>query len=367
MAEQKYEESELPLMSVGQRLREAREAAGLSIDDISSRTKIAFRHLSAIEDDRFSDLAGRTYAIGFTRSFARAVGMDETVMADAVRHQLSSDADPRSVSQTKQFEPGDPARVPPSTLAWVAGLGGVGVLILLALFWRSFLNPAGSLPDLIEQEQPELAATDEPSAEGGAKHRQGAASAKTRAVVLTALEEGIWVKVTDASGNQLFQKEMALGETYAVPADAEGPVLATARPDVIGITIGGKSVPRLAETPSTLRDVPVSATALRAWQKNAASRGEREAMSPRAAAPRPAVVRRAPAPAPRRPTAPLPVMPIAQTTPSLPEPPADEASAPAGAPQPDATPDVNNAPASSEAAAAPVMTPQSGETSTDSE
>jgi hypothetical protein len=101
-------------------------------------------------------------------------------------------------------------------------------------------------------------------------------------VVFTALEAGIWVKFYDADGLQLMQKQMALGEHYAVPADAKGPQLWTGRPDALSITVGGRQVPKLAEQQTTMRDVPVSAEALlaRAPVPASASAAPRPAASP---------------------------------------------------------------------------------------
>jgi cytoskeleton protein RodZ len=93
------------------------------------------------------------------------------------------------------------------------------------------------------------AATPAPAATGGE-------------VVFTALEPGIWVKFYDASGLQLMQKQMAMGERYAIPADANGPQLWTGRPDALSITVGGRPVPKLAEEQTTMKDVQVSAEAL---------------------------------------------------------------------------------------------------------
>jgi hypothetical protein len=81
-------------------------------------------------------------------------------------------------------------------------------------------------------------------------------------VVFTALEDGIWVKFYDASGRQLMQKQMARGERYTVPPDADGPQLWTGRPDALEITIAGRQVPRLADGQRIVRDVPVTAEAL---------------------------------------------------------------------------------------------------------
>lgn len=59
-----------------------------------------------------------------------------------------------------------------------------------------------------------------------------------------------------------MEKQMSLNESFTVPADVVGPLIWTARPDALSITVGGKPVPKLAEELQTMRDVPVSAEAL---------------------------------------------------------------------------------------------------------
>jgi cytoskeleton protein RodZ len=59
-----------------------------------------------------------------------------------------------------------------------------------------------------------------------------------------------------------MQKQMALGEQFVVPATVQGPLIWTARPDALRITIGGRVVPPLADRQMTIKDVPVSAAAL---------------------------------------------------------------------------------------------------------
>lgn len=243
--------------SVGNRLRRARETAGLSLGDISARTKIAERHLIAIEEDRLSDLAARTYAVGFSRSYARAVELDETEIAEAVRQQLAEGENNWEAPVHETFEPGDPARVPQARLAWIAALSAIVVFVLLYVFWRSFLSPSQSLPDLVRDEPAQRQAN-----EPAAKATSPQLSEPSGAVAFRALEPDIWVKFYDASGTQLFQKQMAMGETYTVPADADGPQIWTGRPDALEITIGGRRVRKLAEKQLILKDVPVTAKAL---------------------------------------------------------------------------------------------------------
>ncbi len=89
-----------------------------------------------------------------------------------------------------------------------------------------------------------------------------AAAAANGPVVFTAIEDGVWVKFYDAAGKQLLQKTMARGESYTVPADAQGPKLWTGRPEALAITVGGRPVAKLSETQRTMKDVPVTPAAL---------------------------------------------------------------------------------------------------------
>ena len=73
---------------IGARLKKAREGANFSLQDISDRTKISLRFLAAIENDDFSALPGRVYIYGFTRAFARAVGLDEESVVAALQEKM---------------------------------------------------------------------------------------------------------------------------------------------------------------------------------------------------------------------------------------------------------------------------------------
>jgi cytoskeletal protein RodZ len=73
---------------IGARLNQARLMANLALQDIADRTKISLRFLSAIENDDFSALPGRVYIVGFTKAFARAVGLDEESLVTALREKM---------------------------------------------------------------------------------------------------------------------------------------------------------------------------------------------------------------------------------------------------------------------------------------
>jgi cytoskeleton protein RodZ len=258
----------LPGGSIGAQLRAAREGRGLTIEQVAAETRIPQRHLVTIEAGNFSALPARTYAIGFSKTYARAVGLDEEMVAATVREELEAQ-EPAPRYRPASFEPGDPARVPSRGLVWVA----LAALVLLLaggyFFWRTAFAPAAELPSLVEQEEAGQAA-----AQRQAVTRPGPANpaaAPSGPVVFTALEEGVWVKFYDAAGAQLMQKQMARGERYTVPSDAEGPQVWTGRPDALEITVGGRVVPKLAEEQRIVRDVPVTAQALLERPRSAAA------------------------------------------------------------------------------------------------
>ncbi len=60
----------------GSRLKSAREAAGLSLDQVAQQLKLAPRQVRALEDEDFAQLPGRTFARGFVRNYARLLNLD---------------------------------------------------------------------------------------------------------------------------------------------------------------------------------------------------------------------------------------------------------------------------------------------------
>lgn len=62
--------------SIGQKLKEAREAKGLSLEEIAKMTKIPQLSLQLLEAGRFQDLPAPTYIKGFLKLYAQSVGLD---------------------------------------------------------------------------------------------------------------------------------------------------------------------------------------------------------------------------------------------------------------------------------------------------
>ena len=246
---------------VGPRLKHARLNLGLDLRALSERTKVTTRHLEAIEDGRFEALPGRPYVLGFSKSYARAVGLDPEEIAKAIRSELQ-DAEPVADGRViHQYDVGEAVKTPSSQLTWLAAGLALAVLAAGSFAWRSYYWPAAGLPPVEGMQSAKIAMA--PAAvqpQHAAQQQKPAPSSGP--VIFTALEEGIWVKFYDSNGNQLMQKQLSKGESYTVPVEAVDPQIWTGRPEALAITVGGQPVPKLADVMITMKDVPVSAAAL---------------------------------------------------------------------------------------------------------
>jgi cytoskeletal protein RodZ len=75
--------------TVGERLRQAREVQGLSIRDLSDRTKIRSDHLEALEAGNYDVFSAPVYIRGFVRSIASYLKLDVTEVLTMLDRELS--------------------------------------------------------------------------------------------------------------------------------------------------------------------------------------------------------------------------------------------------------------------------------------
>ena len=64
-------------ITLGEKLRQAREARGFSISEVAEQTRISALYLECIENDDYRTLPGGIFNKGFVKSFAKTVGVDE--------------------------------------------------------------------------------------------------------------------------------------------------------------------------------------------------------------------------------------------------------------------------------------------------
>lgn len=240
----------------GETLRAARMAAGLELADVAARTRVPMRHLEAIENSDFSGLPSITYAMGFTKAYARALGVDEVAIARDVRAEIAQNwqRDPPK----PEYIAADPARVPGRGVAMIGVLIAILALVAAGLWFGTDLfrstTPAS-------QVAAPAAANEIAVPPPGESVSEAPAPSPSGQVAMTATDT-VWVRIYDAADKTLLMKEMAPGERYDVPGDANGPMINVGRPDKLALTINGSNVPALGNGRVAIKDVPISATAL---------------------------------------------------------------------------------------------------------
>lgn len=242
----------------GDILRKAREAQGLTVADIATRTRVPLRHLEAIEASDYSTLPSSTYAVGFTRAYARATGIDEVHIANVVRGEVA-----KLGSKKPEYEPyemTDPSRVPSRGLA-IAALGiAIAVLVLVGLWYGTDMfrgsGTSSTTPTPVAETSPNPAAQTAQPVPAPATPANGQ-------VTLTASDE-VWMRVYDAENKTLYLGTMKPGEKFDVPKDAKDPKINIGRADKLAVTLNGAAAPALGTGERAIKDVPVGAPAIAA-------------------------------------------------------------------------------------------------------
>jgi cytoskeleton protein RodZ len=122
---------------VGARLRQAREAQGLAIDDVAQQLKFAPRQIESLEQERFDRLPGPTIARGMVRNYARLLRLDPEPLIERMTPQAEKVPDPGQLAERFRNEVPFSEGGKRSTLLY-AGFS-VGILLLVAALayeWR---------------------------------------------------------------------------------------------------------------------------------------------------------------------------------------------------------------------------------------
>jgi cytoskeleton protein RodZ len=218
--------------SIGERLRLAREARQMTLEDVATQTRIPIRHLRAIEDGNWSELPAVTYTVGFARSYANMVGLDGAQIGREVRGVAGGN--PPSQLAPVYYNPPDPARVPSRPLAWIAAVLAI-LLVGGYLWWRSRLTNE-------DQVTPAPVVAEQPVAQQPAQQPQAPPSLAGQQVTLIAAEDA-WIQINDRAGGPAVRLGVLRGgERYDVPQNLQDPVLKTARPQVLRVWVGGRDL-----------------------------------------------------------------------------------------------------------------------------
>jgi len=160
-----------PAASPGAELRAAREAAGLSLDDVAQQLKLAPRQVQALEEDDYAKLPGRTFVRGFVRNYARYLHLDPealvAMLPDASESSRALDRPTLGPGPRRMGElPAESARKP-SPARWLIPLVLVAIVGVAAFYElsrpssdaRRFLSREPAAPSKTQEETPQAPST----------------------------------------------------------------------------------------------------------------------------------------------------------------------------------------------------------------
>lgn len=276
-------------MLPGQRLREARDLKGLSVDDVAQTLRMSTAYVKALESDDYERLPEAAFVKGYLRNYARLVGLPADDIANMFSQVIAEDIS-EGAGETSESEPPSPQQ---SWLLYV----GVAVVVLL-LCWFLFVpsaddatveGSAGTTADALVSEAEAMvddsAALTQSSdgqgmeSDGETDSQAGAGVATTAAdvaaeeapVAVTAtsaaatstatatttatdvlraqFSDDCWVKVTDAAGEVVFTGQRNAQRALTVKGQSPFRITLGNAAAVASISVNDRSVSIPSATP----------------------------------------------------------------------------------------------------------------------
>ncbi|MCM2425772.1 helix-turn-helix domain-containing protein [Streptomyces sp. RKAG337] len=207
--------------SVGRALAQARLAAGLTVDEVSSTTRVRAPIVLAIEQDDFSRCGGDIYARGHIRNLARAVGIDPEPLVQQYADEHGGATTQVPVAPLYEAERIRPDRRRPN---WTAAMVAAIVAVVGFVGFTAFNGSGGNSPSAAAK--PSVTATTaKPSPKPADPKPEPSNSAIAAAPVgkvtvkLTADVGKSWIQATDSTGKPLFAGNLEKGDAKTFTDD----------------------------------------------------------------------------------------------------------------------------------------------------
>ncbi|AXF85387.1 Cytoskeleton protein RodZ [Ephemeroptericola cinctiostellae] len=217
-------------LTLGQWLVQARQAKGMSAQDVSSRSNRALRQIEALEADNLNTAGSANLLRAIVRHYAKVVGADPE---EAVRHlpaeyQTAVATAPVRASRVSEVvsSQGAPLKSPWIAKTWLVLLALIvmGLLAYWVLFSR-LTQKADGAQKITEPNQVQVVAPPAPAVDPAAV---AAAQAVTdAAVAANAVTDGLnlkfkvasWVEIKDAKGTVLLSGTQEAGTEQTVSGE----------------------------------------------------------------------------------------------------------------------------------------------------
>ena len=249
---------ETPILTFGEELRRERLIREVSLEEISTATKISVRLLTALEKSDLTRLPAPVFTRGFIRSYSRHLGLDPDEMVNAYLADLAPDKSRDGGSKKgrlrSRFLRG--RRAAASTIV----ISVTAILLLLGLIARPTRHGSASTPIAARRSAPvsfkNVSVSPGPAP---AMHDEPALEPQKTAGVSMVLEfeQDSWTEVS-ADGQTIFSGLSRRGTRQAFEA-RDGFRLTLGNAGGVRVTVDGHPLEPLGGAGQVVRDLPVPA------------------------------------------------------------------------------------------------------------
>lgn len=227
-------------MSIGESLAEARRQAGLTVTEISQRTRIRESIIRGIEQGDFSACGGDFYARGHIRGISGAVGIDSVPLVK--EYDAAHGAPGGAISAADVFEPSTPIKIKERRRG--PSLSMIVIVVLLGIIGYSAYHLTSThgkknVASTVAHPTPHasvLRTTPKPSP---TPTPTPTAAVDDVVIRLTAVQN-CWVQLTRSrSGSQIYMGEIAAGQTVRW-TEKQAVRLELGNPPGVELTVNGK-------------------------------------------------------------------------------------------------------------------------------
>ncbi|MEU2598036.1 RodZ domain-containing protein [Streptomyces hirsutus] len=231
--------------SVGRALKQARIAAGLTVDDVTTATRVRIAIVHAIEADNFESCGGDVYARGHIRTLARAVHLDPAPLITQYDAEHGGRPAPTPAAPLFEAERIRPERRGPN---WTAAMVAAIVVVIGFVGFTMVNGGDGDKANVADGDATASASesstpkSEKPAPEPEPSDSAIAAAPQDKVIVKVSAPDGrSWISAKDHSGRLLFDGLLAQGDSKTFE-DSSKINLVLGDAGVIDLFVNGKKI-----------------------------------------------------------------------------------------------------------------------------
>ena len=236
-------------LSIGHALRQARIAAGLTVDDVTNATRVRTVIVQAIEADDFAPCGGDVYARGHIRTLAKAVHLDPVPLLEQYDAEHGGRPAPTPAAPLFEAERIRPERRGPN---WTAAMVAAIVAVVGFVGFTAFKggDDGGTKTQVAEGSTPSTSKTASPTPKNTKTDNPKsdpsdsaiAAAPQDKVTVQVSAADGrSWISAKDHNGRLLFDGLLKQGDSKTFQ-DNEKINLVLGDAGVIQLYVNGKKI-----------------------------------------------------------------------------------------------------------------------------